>query len=246
MKKIRKEDKAGIYITVIVHLTVIIVLLVAKISGEISRENTFVLDFSKQEMMEEKAREKEKEQSVKAEAAKRLEQLLSKPSTPSGGSTRNVAVNRSNSSLKDDRNTDADQLYKDAAKLAKELKNVHSDVNEDARNETVDLSEAMNEKEGKTNSYSGPSVLSWTLEGRNASHLPIPAYRCMGEGEVTVMIAVNNAGTVVDAKVVDDASSNDGCLRSFAVRAARNSRFSASTSAPAKQMGSITYCFIAQ
>ena len=101
------------------------------------------------------------------------------------------------------------------------------------------------EKE-KPRPYSGPSVLSWSLDGRNASHLPIPAYRCYGAGEVTVIITVNNRGDVVNAKVDDKLSTPDGCLRTFAVRAARLSRFSASSSAPARQMGTITYAFIAQ
>jgi hypothetical protein len=94
--------------------------------------------------------------------------------------------------------------------------------------------------------YSGPSVLSWSLDGRKASHLPIPAYRCYGAGEVVVIIAVNNRGDVVNAKVNDELSSTDGCLRNFAIRAARLSKFSSSTTAPARQMGTITYAFIAQ
>jgi TonB family protein len=89
-------------------------------------------------------------------------------------------------------------------------------------------------------------VLSWSLDGRKATHLPIPAYRCVGAGEVTVIITVNTQGTVVDAKIDDGASSKDGCLRSFATRAARLSKFNASTTAPARQMGTITYLFIAQ
>ena len=98
----------------------------------------------------------------------------------------------------------------------------------------------------KKQTYSGPSVLSWSLEGRRASHLPIPAYRCIGAGQVTVIIAVNNQGQVMNAKVDEDISSSDGCLRSFAIRAARLSRFSSSTTAPSRQMGTITYAFIAQ
>ena len=94
--------------------------------------------------------------------------------------------------------------------------------------------------------YSGPSVLSWSLDGRKASHLPIPAYRCYGAGEVTVIITVNNQGDVINAKVDEGISSNDACLRTFAVRAARLSKFSISTEAPARQMGTITYAFIAQ
>ena len=42
----RKEDRAGLYITVIFHLAVIIVLLVYQIDSTLGREESFVLDFS--------------------------------------------------------------------------------------------------------------------------------------------------------------------------------------------------------
>jgi TonB family protein len=89
-------------------------------------------------------------------------------------------------------------------------------------------------------------VLSYELEGRKASRLPIPAYRCIGAGEVRVNITVDRQGTVTGAKVDDASSAADGCLRSFAVRAARMSKFSMSTTAPDRQQGYIIYQFIAQ
>ena len=101
-------------------------------------------------------------------------------------------------------------------------------------------------KEEKVTPYSGPSVLSWSLDGRKATRLPIPAYRCYGAGEVTVIITVNNQGDVVNAKVDDRVSATDNCICTFAVRAARLSKFNASPDAPARQMGTITYEFIAQ
>ena len=89
-------------------------------------------------------------------------------------------------------------------------------------------------------------MLSYELEGRKASHLPIPAYRCIGAGEVRVEIGVDPQGNVILAKVDEGASSADGCLRSYAVRAARLSKFSSASSAPARQSGFIIYKFIAQ
>ena len=68
----------------------------------------------------------------------------------------------------------------------------------------------------------------------------------MGAGEVTVLITVDNSGTVIAAKVDESVSSTDSCLRSFAIRAARLSRFSADSKAPARQSGNIVYSFIAQ
>ena len=139
------------------------------------------------------------------------------------------------------------QVTKDAERLAAELKNGQKDaIEEDAREETVEMPSDKKKDESNQKEYSGPSVVSYSLEGRKASHLNIPAYRCYGEGDVTVIITVDNSGRVVNAKVLDAVSSEDQCLRNFAVRAARLSRFSASQTAPARQSGEILYRFIAQ
>ena len=149
--------------------------------------------------------------------------------------------------MKEDRGTDAEELYKEAERLAQDLKNGQKDaIEEDAVEETVEMQHQKKQSEQNQKEYSGPSVLSYTLDGRKASHLPIPAYRCYGAGDVTVIITVNNAGQVVRAKVMEEISSSDNCLRNFAVRAARLSRFSASQTAPANQTGEIVYRFIAQ
>ena len=283
----------------IFHLTVIIVLLLYQIDSTVRREESFVIDFSKQEEIE----RQKKEQTFKEDISKRIDDLIA-ASRKSGEPIRNIAVD-AGSKLKDDRNTDADQLYKDAERLAQDLK---AGQLEDAREETVELEEQRTKKKedpkkkeysgplkddrgtdaeqlykdaerlaqdlkngqksnafdekysdetvdlggGKKDGgnsdkvYSGPSVLSYTLDGRKASKLPIPAYRCYAGGEVTVIIVVNPQGVVIGAEVKDDISSTDQCLRNFAVRAARLSRFSQSSTAPARQTGEIVYRFIAQ
>ncbi|MBQ3766469.1 MAG: energy transducer TonB [Bacteroidales bacterium] len=235
--KLTPDQKAGILITAIVHLAVIVVLLLFGIGYSVQRENTFVLDFTKQE---EKEKEKAQEE-LHRSALEQLENLIAAARTQP---VRNVTVNRSQ--LKDDRNTDADQLYRDAERLAQDLRDGQNRRIEDPEDFVQDPIEKPSKPEPKKQAYSGPSVLSWSLDGRRATHLPIPAYRCIGAGEVTVIITVNNQGTVVDAKIDDGASSKDGCLRSFATRAARLSKFNASTTAPARQLGTITYAFIAQ
>ena len=235
--KLTPDQKAGLYITAIVHLAVIVVLLLCQIGYTVQRENSFVLDFTKQE--EKEAEEKQEE--LHRSALAQLEDMLAAARTQP---VRNIAVNRSQ--LKDDRNTDADQLYRDAERLAQELKDGQNRQDDPDDYVQDPVTPPSTPKPRKQETYSGPSVLSWSLDGRRATHLPIPAYRCVGAGEVTVIITVNNQGTVVDAKVDDGASSKDGCLRSFATRAARLSKFNASTTAPARQMGTITYLFVAQ
>ena len=235
MKRLSPETQAGIYITAIVHVAVIIVLLLIQIGSEWKKENSFVLDFTKME-----EQEKEEQEKVFRElTAEKLDELIAAAqSIP----IRNVTVDRS--SLKDDRGTNAEELYKEAERLAQELKDGQKQVIED---EIVAAPVTKKEdKKQETKPYSGPSVLSWSLDGRKASHLPIPAYRCYGAGEVTVTIAVNNKGDVINAKVNESLSSSDKCLNEFAIRAARLSKFSSSQTAPARQMGTITYAFIAQ
>ena len=236
--KLTPDQKAGLYITAIVHLAVIVILLLGQIGYAVQRENSFVLDFTKQEEQE----RIEKQEELSRTALAQLEDLLAAARTQP---VRNVTVNRSQ--LKDDRNTDADQLYRDAERLAQDLKDGQHRQQDDPEDYVQDpVTPPSDPKPRKQETYSGPSVLSWSLDGRKASRLPIPAYRCVGAGEVTVIITVNNQGKVIDAKVDDGASSGDGCLRAFATRAARMSLFNASTTAPARQMGTITYLFVAQ
>ncbi len=232
----KSDDKAGLYITVIFHLTVIIVLLVCQISSALKRENTFVLDFSKQEKVEKEQAERD----LKEKVSERLDRMLAEAS---GVPIKNVAVDRG--ALKDDRNTDAEELYKEAEKLAKELKD--GPRLDEPDEDYASVSKPSQPKETpKASSYKGPSVVSYELDGRKASRLSIPAYRCLGAGHVTVIITVDPSGRVLNAKVHDEASSDDKCLRDFAVRAARLSRFSASGTAPARQAGNIVYLFVAQ
>ena len=233
-----KDNRAGLYITVIFHLTVIIVLLLYQIDSTLRREESFVLDFSKQEEIE----RREKEEIFKEDISRKLDELIA-AARSSGAPIRNIAVDASRAQLKDDRGTDAEQLYKDAERLAKDLKSGQKDAIEE---KPVELQHQQKKDKTEQKEYTGPSVVSYTLDGRKASHLKIPAYRCNGGGDVTVIITVNNAGQVVNAKVMDSISSGDACLRNFAVRAARLSRFSASQNAPASQTGEIVYRFIAQ
>ena len=239
--RLSPDQKAGLYITAIIHLAVIIVLLLTQIGYQLQKENTFVLDFTEQEEKE----RLEQEVELKRSALDKLEEMLA--AVPQGGDPmRNVAVNRSPGALKDDRNTDAEQLYRDAERLAQDLRDGQNRPQEDPDDYVETPSPRKEDNKPRKQTYSGPSVLSWSLEGRKASHLPIPAYRCVGAGEVTVIITVNNQGQVIAAKVDEGSSSRDGCLQGFAIRAARLSKFSASATAPSRQMGSITYAFIAQ
>ncbi len=237
MQAPRKEEKAGLYLTLIVHLGVLIVLLAIQIGRELSREERFEMDFSREEQLEEQAAR----QQLEEEVDRRIEERL-KNYQPKASDLKNLAVD-AGAALKDDRGGESRDLYEEARRVEEQVR--QNAIEEDAREERVELPRQQTEKEDAP-AYGGPSVLSYRLDGRKASHLKIPAYRCPGGGVVTVVIFVNPQGTVLDARVMDEASADDRCMREAAVKAAKLSRFSISSSAPARQVGEIVYSFIAQ
>lgn len=219
----------------------IIIALLYQIDATIAREETFVLDFSKQEEIE----RKEKQEKLEAEIGSQVDALISKALATSSKNLKSIAVNVGEGQLKDDRGTDADELYKSAAKVQEKLRTEKGIM---AIEEPGDMgNETAKEVESKKGpEYSGPSVLSYDLGGRRGIDLKIPAYKCYGEGKVSVAITVSRAGKVINAQVIELVSSDDPCLRSFAIRAARLSTFEPSSTAPERQEGSILYGFIAQ
>lgn len=240
-KSDRLSRRAGLYLTIIFHLILVIILLIVSISTVRKGEISFVTDSEGKIARDRQEEEERLQEEIKAIAKAQLEdQIAGRPVT----TYRAVAVNRSTSQLKDDRNTDADKLYKDAEDLQKRIKDA-AKIPTDGVDDVPSAAKYEEEKEEKP-AYKGPSVLYWILEGRRAFSLPIPVYKCRGGGDVTVQIYVGRNGYVQKAAVVQDASVPDECIRNAALNAAKRSRFSKSDTADEPQIGQITYRFIAQ
>ena len=235
-----KEKKVGFYSTVIFHLVVLIIFLLTAIHGIVSEETSFVLDFSKLEEIE----KIEKLEEIKQQASKELDDLLSGKVSPSA--YRNVAVDRSSRALKDDRHKNPNQVYDEARELQRKLDASRAAALREQGSDDVASASTDNLPDENAQQYKGPSVISYTLDGRKAVSLPVPAYKCQGGGDVSVQISVNRKGYVVAAQVIESVSSSDECLIRSAVAAAKRSRFRASSSAPERQVGEIVYRFIAQ
>ncbi len=235
-----KEKKAGFYTTVIFHLVVIIICLLTAIQRVASEETSFVLDFSKLEEIE----RIEKQEELKAQASKELEDLLS--GKASSSAYRNVAVDRSSQALRDDRFKNPNQVYDEARELQRKLDASRAAALREQGADDAAQASQDNLPDSNAPQYKGPSVISYSLDGRKALSLPVPAYKCQGGGDVSVQIAVNRKGYVVSAAVIESVSSSDECLVRSAVAAAKRSRFRASSSAAEKQIGEIVYRFIAQ
>ena len=93
----------------------------------------------------------EEKKAFDEKVSKRVDDLIA---GASGVEFRNVASSRNQTALKDDRSTDAEQLYKDAERLAKELKNAQTESDDDfaaepvARKEEKKAEEDMNIRNG--------------------------------------------------------------------------------------------------
>jgi len=90
------------------------------------------------------------------------------------------------------------------------------------------------------------TTVSYFLENRWHSHIYIPTYRCQGGGTVIIDIVINQAGRVISAMIAQNKSTRDECLLQEAYNSASSARFNADQKAPVKQLGTITYVFLAQ
>ena len=70
--KLTPDQKAGLYITAIIHLAVIIVLLLVQIGYSVQKEDSFVLDFTRQEEQE----KLEEQEELHRSAIEKLEDMI--------------------------------------------------------------------------------------------------------------------------------------------------------------------------
>ena len=167
-----------------------------------------------------------------------------------GAPIRNAIVDQGNeqllnASLSDEKQIDAEKLYQDAARAREAMRN-----NPKPKTDTEVASLVPNTPHKQVNiegkRYHGPSVVSYSLPGRKAIWLPVPAYQCENGGPVIVDLVVSARGQVVEANIDLSHSSPDPCLHDAALAAARASTFTPRTDSQELQTGSITYLFVAQ
>lgn len=235
----KRDNNAGLYLTIAFHLLLLIIFLGVKIDFMLREETSFILDFTKEEL----AQELERQEKLKEEVSKELDDILSGKTA-----VRNVVTDASSKrgeALKDDRFKNPSQVYNEARELQDKLDAARKEA--EANMGSDDVPNPTNKKEKpKEESYKGPSVISYLLVGRKAMSLPIPVYKCVAGGDVAVAIVVNKKGYVINATVIPDRSSGDNCIQEYALKAAKSSRFTASSEASNRQTGEIVYRFIAQ
>ena len=234
----RKENRIGLYSTIIFHLVVLIILLVYSLGASVRKESSFILDFTQQEKQE-LIKQQEELKEFKDRVSKELDAMIAAAPTPT---VRNAVVDAN--AIKARAEREALGRSVEEALAANRRKALEAEEDDVATEDNPDA--GGGEEEGEAHEYSGPSVLSYDLEGRKAVQLPVPAYKGFGGGDVAVAIYVNRSGRVIKAQIIESASSKDKSLWQWAEKAALRSKFNRSDSAPDPQKGSIVYRFIAQ
>lgn len=240
------NHRTGVLITVGAYLLLAIGIISARITLKPTEaEAAYYIDLSNlEQLIEEKER---LEQEV------REMQMLQEMERDYFENIRNAASNEQgdlNSGLKDAQNTSASEIYDEAQALEDKMRTSREAYEKGLKEAENILNNRPASSSGETNTQeqgkqSGNVTVSYSLDGRHAVHLPVPAYQCQGGGMITVEIAVNRNGQVIQA-AVSSGSANDPCLREFALKAAQQSRFNTDGIADNRQSGTITYLFVPQ
>jgi hypothetical protein len=99
----------------------------------------------------------------------------------------------------------------------------------------------------KNITFKGPTRISYMLENRHYTYLPIPIYKCEGAGQVTLAIEVDRHGNVLKASPTSDsANTSDECLTETAVTYALRTTFNVDPKAPEVESGFLTFLFVSQ
>jgi hypothetical protein len=230
--------QVAIYVTVIFHLCVAITLMSIRVytAPHFSPMEIVLGEFPEEEAKKLEALQREKEQ-----LEREVNQLLR-------AQLRNAAVNeereKKDGGQRDKLLDENDALQKRLAATRQMLERQNA-PGENAALLQDPRAAAPDKKPEKGEPYTGPSVMSYKLDGRRAFLLPVPVYLCESGGDVVVNIVVARDGSVTAANVDEKKSASPSCIREAAQQAALLSQFSVAESSKS-QRGSITYRFIPQ
>jgi hypothetical protein len=242
IKKLYRKNIYGVMGTLIFHIVLVSVFLIAelKTKDKIENEETVFLDLSAPEI---------KKQEIEPEQSK-----LQNKNSENSQKERQGQSSGSNRAVNDAAKADKffDENYRRDIENAK---NLVADVDKQlskkiAPAKKFEMPEATSEGENpesvKNVIYSGKSNIHYFLENRFHLRLPIPVYLARGGGTIVVDIQVNRAGKVVKAQARPNNNIQDEMLPVYATQAAERTVFNSESKAPEIQRGTITYKFVAQ
>ncbi|UCG28843.1 MAG: hypothetical protein JSV24_05645 [Bacteroidales bacterium] len=243
MKSFVERHIYGILGTIIVHLILAILFMLIKLSATYRiQQDAIIIDFESVP---------EEQEVIEVEVPDRFAEMMEDE-----GFWRNIAANLANPSEEEfDIEEYIEQIKNELLESGEisednyldEMRRRLEESMEAGLTEFMDTTEQELTSAEMASSYSGPTRIYYNLPGRTHRLLPLPIYKCEGDGKVVLEITVDQKGIVLSAQVIEDESSTDDfCLHDMATDAASRSRFNIDLTAPSRQKGTLTYHFVAQ
>lgn len=237
----------GILGTLIFHMFLLILFLIIKIQALNEKfELGVTIDFSQQKP-EESTHIMQKIELTPAEAAY-LDRLLSQTANVSNLAS-NIAEKLENElSTKNYVDMVENELNQNRSE---EWRRQQEEIQNKLNQEDFIPEETLQAKDTEIDDYKGPTNITYEfLEppvNRYKTYLPVPVYKCQGEGTVQVNIEVDRSGRVISAKAFAQQDFSDKeCIFEVAEIYALRTRFEGNLSAPKNHKARIIYKFIAQ
>lgn len=246
LKQFFHDHATGILGTLAFHLIILILFLLVRIREfRETRDLSIMIDFTEERMTSEP--DPQEEERIKEEEyyAQLLEQQLNASNRAVNQSEEienEISTRRFVEEVQQDLNNSRSEEWLEQKRIIEEKMNLEEVVPVEKTEEKEKISEEK---------FSGPTNIEYEFTeppfNRTSVDLPVPVYKCRGNGIVEVKITVNPLGSVTSAKAeVIEASHDPSCLAEIAGKYARLSTFSGDRSAPMFHKGKITYHFIAQ
>jgi hypothetical protein len=242
LKKFFTNNINAILGTISLHLMMVIVFLLIKLGeiGEVGKKQVLIA-FNEEILPPE---EKPDEKSLSEEAGEALPSL----------DYQTVHSIASNVASKMDEEISTEK-YEQQVMQELGISSLKSEATTKSQNQTVDENaiEQTVEESKKESDLTVPNLLrkdnttvSYFLENRWHKYIYIPTYKCQGGGTVILNIIINQSGKVISALISENKSTQDPCLLEEAYQSAVTAQFNSDPNASPRQLGTITYVFLAQ
>jgi hypothetical protein len=240
MQEWMQENATGILGTIAFHMILAVIFLVIKISSEKSYIDSIILFEIEEELAEEQVEKDMPDPEFDQRLADYLEQARSNvPVNLARNVEEEISTDKYVQELEEEMNDNRPETYQEMQERLKELEEI-------SREELI-MDGEDDDPPKEREPYTGPTNIYYSLENRYHLRLPVPVYKCEGSGLIKVSIVVDQQGRVVHAEVDQQgASANEICLAEAAKKSALRTRFNADYKAATRQVGTITYHFIAQ
>jgi hypothetical protein len=235
-----QEHASGILGTIAFHMLLVVIFLIIKISSEKSYLDSIILFDIEEETAEEQVTERVTDPEFDQRLASYIEQASSNvPVNLARNVEEEISTQKYVQELEQEMNQNRPESWEEMQERLKEL--------EEISQEELIMEGKDDARPQESEPYTGPTNIYYSLENRYHLRLPVPVYKCEGSGLVEVSIVVDQRGRVVQAEVNQPgASSDENCLEEAAKNAALRTRFNTDYMAANRQVGTITYHFIAQ